>query len=144
MTTIKQVLDRKGHDVWTIRQDDSVFHALQEMAAKNIGALVVTKDDEPVGVFTERHYAREVFLKGRSSPMTLVKDVMVANFIYARPEQTVEQCLAVMTEKRVRHLPVLDQGRLIGLVSSGDLVNSIIDRQEFTIDQLTHYIAGSR
>jgi CBS domain-containing protein len=143
MTTIKQVLDKKGHEVWTIRPDDSVFRALEEMAAKNVGALVVTKDNEPVGIFTERHYARRVFLKGRSSPTTLVKDVMVANFIYARPGQTVEECMAVMSDKRVRHLPVLDDGRLIGLISAGDLLNSIIDRHEFTIDQLVHYIAGS-
>jgi CBS domain-containing protein len=106
------VLDNKGHEVWTIRPDDSVFRALEEMAAKNVGALVVTKDNEPVGIFTERHYARRVFLKGRSSPTTLVKDVMVANFIYARPGQTVEECMAVMSDKRVRHLvPVENQIR---------------------------------
>lgn len=144
MMTIKQVLDGKGREVWTIRPEDSVFHALEEMAAKNIGALVVVEDGRPVGIFTERHYARDVILKGRSSPRTPIRDVMVANFIYARPEQTVEECMAVMTEKRIRHLPVLDGGQLIGIVSIGDLVKSIIDRQDFTIDQLVHYIRGSR
>lgn len=143
MTTIKQVLDKKGHEVWTIRPDESVFRALEEMAARNVGALVVTENGDPVGIFTERHYARNIILKGRSSPRTLIRDVMVVDVLYARPEQTVEQCMAVMTQKRVRHLPVLQEGRLIGIVSIGDLVRSTIDQHEFTIEQLVHYISGS-
>lgn len=143
MTTIKQVLEKKGHDVWTIDPDESVYRALEEMAAKNIGALVVIEKGDPVGIFTERHYARNIILKGRSSPRTPMRDVMVANFIYARPEQTVEECMVVMTEKRIRHLPVLHEGRLVGIVSIGDLVKSTIDHQKFTIEQLVHYISGS-
>lgn len=142
MTTVQQLLDRKGHEVWTIHADKSVFHVLEAMASKGVGALVVVEDDEPVGIFTERLYARNVILKGRSSPKTPVRDVMRANFIYVRPEETVEQCMAVVTEKRVRHLPVLDEGRLVGIVSIGDLLKSIIDQQEFTIERLVHYIHG--
>ena len=143
MTTIQRVLDNKGRDIWTIGPDESVYRALEEMAAKNIGALIIAEAGKPVGIFTERHYARNIILKGRSSPRTPIRDVMVANFIFARPEQTVEECMAVMTEKRVRHLPVLDEGRLVGIVSIGDLVKSTIDHQKFTIEQLVNYIGGS-
>jgi len=144
MTTVEQVLDKKGHEIWTIHPDDSVFHALEEMASKNVGALVAIEYDMPVGIFTERNYARKVFLKGRSSPTTPVRDVMKTDVIYVRPDQTVDQCMAIMTEKRVRHLPVLHEGKLIGIVSIGDLVKSIIDQQKFTIEQMANYISGTR
>ena len=142
MTTVRQLLDDKGHDVWSIHPDRSVFDAIQLMASKDVGALVVVEDDRPVGIFTERHYARNVILKGKSSPKTRTRDIMTTDVICARPEQSVEQCMAVMTDKRVRHLPVLDQERLVGIVSIGDLVKSIIADQNFAIEQLEHYIRG--
>ncbi len=142
MTTVQHLLDEKGHDVLSIQPDDSVFDAIQKMANKDVGSLVVIEDDEPVGIFTERLYSRNVFLKGRSSPDTPVRDIMRTHVICARLEQTVEQCMAVMTEKRVRHLPVMDDERLVGIVSIGDLVKSIIADQKFTIEQLEHYIGG--
>ena len=142
MTTVQQLLDDKGHDVWTIHADGSVFDAIQLMASKDVGALVVVEDDRPVGIFTERHYARNVILKGKSSPKTRTRDIMTTDVVCARPEQTVEQCMAVMTDRRVRHLPVLDKGRLIGIVSIGDLVKSIIADQSFAIEQLELYIRG--
>ncbi|MGI9451828.1 MAG: CBS domain-containing protein [Geminicoccaceae bacterium] len=142
MTTVQQLLEDKGHYVWSIHPDSSVFDAIQFMASKDVGALVVVEDDKPVGIFTERHYARNVILKGKSSPKTRTRDIMTTDVVCARPEQTVEQCMAVMTDKRVRHLPVLDQERMVGIVSIGDLVKSIIADQNFAIEQLEHYIRG--
>src|ERR1700690_3604782 len=114
------------------------------MAEKDIGSLAVMDGDELVGVITERHYARNGFLKGTASPKTPVRDVMEERVFIARPEQSVEQCMALMTDKRVRHLPVLEGKKLIGIVSIGDLVKSIIGEKEFIIDQLQHYIHGHR
>jgi CBS domain-containing protein len=142
MKTVKQLLDSKGDEVWTIEPDESVLDAIQKMADKNVGALVVIEDRKPVGIFTERHYARNVFLKGRRSPTTPIRAVMSTRIVCAKPEQTIEECMAVMTDKRVRHLPVLDHGKLVGIVSIGDLVKSKIADQEFTIEQLVHYIHG--
>jgi CBS domain-containing protein len=143
MTTVERILENKGREVWTIDPDDSVLHALEEMANKNVGALVAMENEMPVGIFTERNYARNIFLKGRSSPTTPVRDVMRTDVIYVRPDQTVEQCMAIMTEKRVRHLPVLHEGKMTGIVSIGDLVKSTIDQQKFTIEQLVNYISGT-
>ena len=142
MTTIQQVLDKKGHEVLSVRPDDSVFDAIKKMADRNVGSLVVIDGGKPVGIFTERHYARKVFLEGRASPTTRVGDVMETRVACARPEQTVEVCMAVMTEKRVRHLPVLHQKEMVGLVSIGDLVKSKIADQALTIEQLEDYIHG--
>ena len=142
MTTVQQLLDQKGQDVWSVHPDHSVFDAIQEMANKDVGSLVVIEDDKPVGIFTERHYARNVFLKGRASPTTPVRDIMETRVVYSQPEQTVEECMAVMTEKHVRHLPVLHEDRMVGIVSIGDLVKSTIAEQKFTIEQLVHYISG--
>lgn len=142
MTTVQQLLDEKGHDIQSIHPDDSVFDAIQKMADANIGSLVVIEDDRPVGIFTERNYARDVILKGKSSPKTPIREVMTTQLLFARPEQAVEECMAVMTEKRVRHLPVVRDGKLIGLISIGDLVKSIIADQKFTIAQLEHFIHG--
>jgi CBS domain-containing protein len=144
MTIVRHILDKKGQFVWTIRPDDTVFAAIEEMARKDVGALVVVENGDPIGIFTERHYARNVFLKGRSSPTTVVKDVMRTGFLYVTPDRTVEECMAVMTVERVRHLPVMDDGNLVGLISIGDLVKSIIEDREFVIDQLTNYIAGTK
>jgi CBS domain-containing protein len=144
MTTVKHLLDRKGRRVHSIRPDASVFDALKIMAEKNIGSLVVLEDEKLVGIITERIYAREIALKGRTSAQTLVRDVMSTNLICVQPDQTVEECMAVMTKKTVRHLPVVEHGQIVGLVSIGDMVNSIIRDQEFIIDQLEHYIQGHK
>jgi CBS domain-containing protein len=140
MTTVQRLLDSKGGDVWSVSPDDSVFDAIKEMAVKDVGALLVIDGSNPVGMFTERDYARNVFLKGKSSPETPVRDVMAKPIIFARPEQTVDECMSVMTRKRIRHLPVLDDGILIGMVSIGDLVKSVIEEQQHTIEQLEEYI----
>jgi CBS domain-containing protein len=144
MTTIKHVLDKKGHDVQFIHPDASVFDAIKLMAESDIGSLVVLDDDKLVGIITERHYAREIVLKGKTSSGTLVRDIMSKKVICTRPDQAVEECMAVMTARAVRHLPVLEHGRLVGIVSIGDMVNSIIADQKFVIEQLEHYIHGDR
>jgi CBS domain-containing protein len=144
MTTVKHVLDIKGHDVHFIHPDASVFDALKMMAENNIGSLVVLEDGKLVGIITERHYAREIVLKGRKSPGTLVRDIMSPKVICARPDQSVEECMAVMTARAVRHLPVIEHGRLVGIVSIGDMVKSVIGDQKFIIEQLEHYIHGDR
>ncbi len=142
MDTVRELINSKGHEVWTIEPDATVLDAIQKLADHNIGSLVVIEDGKPVGMFTERHYAREVFLKGRHSPTTLIREIMSTHVIYASPDQSIEECMAVMTDKRIRHLPVLDHEKLVGIVSIGDLVKSKIADQEFIIEQLTHYIHG--
>ncbi len=140
MTTVQQLLNEKGHTVFAVGPDETVSDAVRKMAEENIGSLLVCESTKPIGIITERHYARNVFLKGRASPSTRVRDVMETQVLFARPDQTTDECLAVMTDKRVRHLPVIDQGKLIGIISIGDLVKNIIGDQKFTIDQLIHYI----
>jgi CBS domain-containing protein len=142
MATLKQLLDKKGYQVLSIEPDASVFDAIKKMADNDVGSLVVTESETLVGIITERHYARNVFLKGRSSPETTVREIMSSRVLCAQPEQTVEECLAVMSDKAVRHLPVLDKKQLIGIVSIGDLVKDIISDQKFVIEQLEHYITG--
>jgi CBS domain-containing protein len=144
MTLVLKLLQEKGHDVWSIRPDETVYDAIRLMAEKNIGALAVIEGDRVVGIITERHYARNVVLLGRSSPATPVRDVMESRVVYVRPERTVEECMAVMTEQRIRHLLVMDNGSLAGIISIGDLVKSIISHQKFIIDELIHFIAGNR
>jgi CBS domain-containing protein len=142
MKTVRSLLQTKGHAVWTIAPDASVFEALKLMADKNVGALLVLEGDELAGVISERDYARKVVLRGRSSVDTPVRDIMTAGVISVHPDQTVEECMALMTDKHIRHLPVVADGRLIGIVSIGDVVKSIITEQGFMIEQLTSYIAG--
>lgn len=142
MTTVQQLLDQKGRKIWSIHPDATVFDAIAEMAEKDIGSLVVMDGEELVGIITERHYARNVVLKGKTSPTTPVRDIMERHIIVARPDQSVDQCMALMSEKRVRHLPVLEGEKPIGIVSIGDLVKSIIGDQKFMIDQFEHYIHG--
>jgi len=142
MTTVRQLLDQKGGKIWSIHPDATVFDAIAKMAEKDIGSLVVMDGDKPVGIVTERHYARNVVLKGKTSPAMPVRDIMERHFVIARPEQSVEQCMTLMSEKRVRHLPVLEGEKPIGIISIGDLVKSIIGDQKFMIDQLEHYIHG--
>jgi alkyl hydroperoxide reductase subunit AhpC/CBS domain-containing protein len=142
MVTIRQLLDRKGGRVCFIHPDATVFDAIAKMADNDIGSLIVMDREALVGIITERHYARNVILKGRTSPATLVREIMERQVITVRPEQTAEECMALMTDQRVRHLPVIEGGKIIGIVSIGDLVKSIIDEQKFVIDQLNHYIRG--
>jgi len=144
MTTIKDVLDRKGRNVHSISPGASVFDALKMMADNNIASLVVLEDGKLVGIITERLYAREIILKGRTSPGTFVREVMSTRVIYARPDQSVQECMAVMTARGVRHLPVLENERLVGIVSIGDMVKSVVGDQTFIIEQLEHYIHGDR
>lgn len=140
MTTIKQLLDTKGREVLSIGPDDSVFAAIKLMADENVGSLVVMEGERLAGIITERHYARNVFLKGRSSPNTVVGDIMEPTVICTTLGETVEECMAVMTSRSVRHLPVLEENVVVGVISIGDLVKSIIDGQKFIIDQLETYI----
>ena len=142
MTTLQKLLEGKRHDVWSVHPNDTVFDAIKVLASKDIGALVVIEDDRLVGIFSERDYARNVYLKGKSSPETLVRDVMASPVICVRPDQSVNECMTLMTEKRIRHLPVMDDDELVGMVSIGDLVKSVIAEQQFTIEQLEHYIHG--
>lgn len=142
MATIRQLLDVKGHEVLSIGPEGSVYDAIKLMALRNVGSLIVLDNNALIGIVTERHYARNVFLKGRSSPKTMVGDIMSTKVVCAVPEQTVEEAMAVMTDKEVRHLPVLDGQDVVGIISIGDLVKSIIEGQQFVIDQLERYISG--
>ena len=135
-TAIRQLLDEKGSDVWAIDPNDSVFNAVTEMSIKDVGGLLVLEDDKIVGIITERDYTRNVILKGKTSPETPVRDIMSGNVICATPEQSIFECLEIMTEKRIRHLPVVNNDRLVGMVSIGDLVKRIISDQKTTIEEL--------
>src|SRR3974390_851560 len=143
MTTVRHILEDKGRQVWSVRPGDKVYDAIKMMADKDVGSLVVLDDSKIVGIVTERHYARNVFLKGSASPRTRVDDIMERNVVCVGPDQSIEECMALMTTKRLRHLPVIEHGELLGIVSIGDLVKSIISDREFVIDQLEHYISGS-
>lgn len=142
MTTINDLLRDKASDIWTVEPDDSVYHALELMAEKNIGVVLVMDSGHLVGLLSERDYARKLILANRSSRDTAVRDVMTTRVAYVAPTKEVEACLALMTDKRFRHLPVMDNGKLVGLVSIGDLVKAIIADKQYTIDQLESYIAG--
>ena len=142
MKTVAQLLRTKGSAVLSISPDVPVIEALQVMADKNVGALLVVDGESLIGIFSERDYARKVILKGRSSREIPVHEIMSSHVLYVRPQQTIEDCMALMTDKRVRHLPVLDEGRLVGMISIGDVVKAIIAEQEFMIEQLQNYITG--
>jgi CBS domain-containing protein len=142
--TVQQLLHAKGHHLWSVTPDDTVYSAISLMAEKDVGALPVVEGDVLVGIITERHYARNIALKGRSSPQTLVRDIMEEALICTRPEQTIGRCMRLMTEHRVRHLPVVNDGKILGIVSIGDVVKSIIDDQKFVIEELEGYIYGHR
>jgi len=142
MSNVNDILKVKGHDVWSISPEASVYDAIRLMADKKVGALVVIEDSKPVGIVSETDYMRKVILKGRTSQGTSVKAIMTTRVLYVHPQQDIEECMVLMTEKRTRHLPVLDDENLIGLVSIGDVVKSIIDEQRFTIEQLENYIAS--
>ena len=144
MTTLRQLLDQKGRNIWSIHPDATVFDAVAKMAEKDIGSLVVMEGEELVGIITERHYARNVILKGKTSPATPVRDIMERHVVIAQSGQSVDECMAIMSEERVRHLPVFEGRKPIGIVSIGDLVKSIIGDPKFVIVQLEQYIHGGR
>ena len=140
---IASILNSKGRRLWSVPPEATVFDALHMMATAEIGALpVISHHGKLLGIFSERDYARKVILMGRSSKETPVSEVMTSPAITADPEDTVEQCMQVMTNDRIRHLPVVDEGRVIGMVSIRDIVSDIIADQDFTIEQLEHYISG--
>lgn len=143
MHTVNQLLQTKGSDVWSVTPDTPIFDALRLMADKNVGALVVMEGGRVVGVFSERDYARKVVLLGKTSRDTAVGAAMTRKVFYVRPDQTIEDCMALMTDKHIRHLPVLDGERLVGVISIGDVVKAIISEQQFVIEQLEHYITSS-
>jgi CBS domain-containing protein len=144
MTAVRNILDEKGHQVWSVHPGDTVYDAIKLMADKDVGALMVLDGRKIAGIITERDYARNVFLKGRGSPQTLVGDIMACNVACVTPDKSIEDCMAIMTARRVRHLPVIGDDELLGIVSIGDLVKSIISDREFAIEQLEHYIRGGR
>jgi len=141
MTAVRHILDQKGHQIWSVHPGDTVYDAIKMMADKDVGALLVL---DAIGIVTERDYARNVFLKGRASPRTLVGEIMGRDVICVEPDKSIEECMAIMSAKRVRHLPVISGGELLGIVSISDLVKSIISDREFVIEQLEHYIRGAK
>jgi len=144
MKSVRDILETKGRDVWTIPPEMTVFDALKTMADKNVGALVVLDGDKVAGILSERDYARKVILHGRSSKELEVKEIMSSKVYFVNPEQNIDDCMALFTNKRVRHLPVLENDGLAGLISIGDVVKAIIAEQESTIKHLENYITGGR
>ena len=143
-TTVRQLINRKGNAVWSTQPDATVFEALSLMAEKGIGAILVFEDHNLVGIFSERDYARKVILKGRSSSNTAVGEIMTKKVLVVNPNQSMNDCMALMTDKHIRHLPVMEDNSVIGIISIGDVVKEIISEQEFVINQLEHYITGGR
>ena len=141
MNTVEDILKVKGHDVWTIATDASVYSAIELMTDKKVGALLVVDESKIVGVISETDYTRKVILKGRTSKTTSIKEIMTTDVMFTHPRQEIKECMVMMTEKRIRHLPVMVGEKLIGIISIGDLVKAIIDDQSYTIEQLEHYIA---
>ena len=143
MTTVRQILQTKGIDVWTVTPDTTTFAAIKLLADMNIGALLVTEGDEVVGIFSERDYVRRVALHERLSKSTLIREIMTPDVISVRPDQTVEKCMRLMTDKHIRHLPVINEdGHLEGIISIGDVVKTVISEQQMIIDHLQDYITG--
>ena len=143
MDTVKDILQTKGHVVYTVNPESSVYEALETLEARNLGSLVVLEENGKLdGIFTERDYARKVILKGRSSKKTRVMDIMTESPVFVTPDCKIEYCMQLMTDKHIRHLPVLEDNELIGLISIGDLVKYIIDQKDFIIQNLEHYITS--
>jgi len=142
MKTVRDLLKQKGRDVWSVAPDSTVYDGLKLMAEKNVGALLVIDAGRPVGIFSERDYARQVILKGKASKDTPVREVMTSKVVFVRPEQSIEECMALMTDKRFRHLPILEGGALVGILSIGDVVKAVISEKDFLIEQLANYISS--
>lgn len=144
MMTVRDVLESKGTDVWAVGPDNHIYEALELMADKNIGAVLVCEGGDVRGIFSERDYARKVILEGKSSRETRVRDAMTEKVAYVKPENSIEECMALMTDKRIRHLPVMDSDELAGVISIGDVVQAKISEQQFYIGQLENFIKGHR
>jgi len=142
MTTVRDILRAKGNQIWWVSLDTTVFSALELMAEKNVGALVVLDGENLAGIFSERDYARKVILKGKASKETSVEEIMTSEVTTVDPGQSVDECMALMTDKRIRHLPVFEEEKLVGLISIGDVVKAVISEREFVIKQLENYITG--
>ncbi|MDX6443167.1 MAG: hypothetical protein QOH71_241 [Blastocatellia bacterium] len=142
MKTVREILAAKGGEVWSISPDATVFDALKEMADNDVGALVVLDGEKVAGVLSERDYARKVILHGRSSKDLQVKEIMSSKVYFVNPEQNIEDCMALFTNKRVRHLPVMESNKLTGIISIGDVVKATIAEHEYTIKHLENYITG--
>ena len=142
MQNVKDILAYKGSQVWSVSPDDSVYAALKMMSDKEIGSVIVMQDEKLVGLLTERDYSRKVVLLAKSSHDVLVKDIMTSRVLCENPERSVEECMALMTGERARHLPVLDHKKVIGVISIGDLVKAVMHDQKILIDQLQQYITG--
>ena len=142
MKLASDILRSKGQEIWVVKPDDTVFDSLRRMAQKEVGALLVMDGDKLVGIVTERDYARKVILEGKSSKDSAVSEIMTRRVLCVSPDRTIDECMALMTDKRVRHLPVLDHKKVVGVLSIGDLVKAMISEQQVLIDQLQHYIAG--
>ena len=142
MKSVRMLLRAKGHQILSVSPDTAVFDALQTMAERNVGALLVLDGGRLVGIFSERDYARKIILKGKASRTTPVREIMTAEVLCVGPDQTLADCMTLMTERRVRHLPVVDEGALVGVISIGDVVKDIISEQEYIIEQLQTYITG--
>jgi signal-transduction protein with cAMP-binding, CBS, and nucleotidyltransferase domain len=140
--TVDLILKQKGHDIWSVSPDDSVYESIKRMADKGVGALLAISDGAVVGIVSERDYARKVILQGRSSKDTQVKDIMTSPVVFVSPRNTLDECMSIMTKHRIRHLPVMEDEQVLGVVSIGDLVKWIISEQEVTIRQLEQYISG--
>lgn len=143
MHFVSELLQAKGHEVWSVTPDTSVYDSLKLMADKNVGALLVFDADKVVGVFSERDYARKVILEGKSSKELSVEEIMSPEVVSVNPSQSIDECMALMTNKRIRHLPVLEGNRLVGIISIGDVVKATISEWEVTITHLENYIKGS-
>ena len=144
MRTVRELLKTKGRNIWSVNPTETVYDALVVMADRNVGALVVLEEGRLIGILSERDYARKVVLQGKTSRDTLVREIMTENPVCVRPGQSIEECMALMTYKRIRHLPVIEGDELVGVISIGDVVKDIISEQEFVIEQLEHYITGTR
>ncbi len=142
MKSVHDILKHKGNEVWSVSPEDTIFDSLKVMAEKEVGALLVLNGDKLVGIVTERDYARRVILEGKSSQGSSVSEIMTSQVLCVSPKQTVDECMALMTDKRARHLPVLDDDKVVGIVSIGDLVKATIDEQQVLIDHLQNYISG--
>ena len=140
---VRTLLDQKGHAVWSILPDATVYQAIQEMSDKQVGALIVLSGGQLAGIVSERDYARKVILKGRNSHYTKVREIMTSPVMYVTPGQTIDECMQLMTSRRIRHLPVLENDQVIGVLSIGDFVNWVVRSQQQTIDHLKNYINGS-
>lgn len=144
MNTVKDILNSKGNQVWSVVPQTKVFDALKLMAEKNIGAVLVIENEDVLGIFSERDYARKVTLVGKSSKEVSVHEIMSPRVLYITSDKYVDDCLAIMNEKKIRHLPVYENGKLQGIISIGDVVKALIDHKEFTIEQLEQYITSRR